>query len=58
MLLGAGNLFYLTVFDRIWAIGPGDEAPLTSKVVAAAGIILWFGVIYLGRMLPFIGNSF
>lgn len=59
LLLAAGaNLLYLTVVDRAWAVGPGDDAPLTSKVIAASAIFLWVGVIYCGRMLPFIGNAF
>jgi uncharacterized membrane protein len=58
MMLAGVNILYLTVFDEPWALGPGDEAPLTAKVVAASAIFLWVGVMYCGRMLPFIGNSF
>jgi hypothetical protein len=58
MLLAGGNVLYLTVFDRVRAVGPGDDAPLTDKVIAASAIFLWIGVIYCGRMLPFIGNAF
>ena len=39
-------------------MGPGDEAPTSAKVIAATSIFLWFGVMYWGRMLPFIGNAF
>ena len=28
------------------------------KVLAASQIVLWIGVIYFGRMLPYIGNAF
>jgi hypothetical protein len=31
---------------------------LTAKVVAATAFVLVIGVIYCGRMLPFLGNSF
>ena len=58
VMLAGVNLLYLTMFDEPWALGPGDDAPLTSKVIAASAIFLWVGVIYCGRMLPFIGNSF
>ena len=58
VMLAGVNLLYLTMFDEPWALGPGDDAPLTSKVIAASAIFLWIGVIYCGRMLPFIGNSF
>ena len=58
ILLASVNVLYLTVFDGAWALGPGDDAPLRGKVMAASAIFLWFGVTYCGRMLPFIGNSF
>ena len=58
ILLAGGNALYLTVFDEAWVLGPGDDAPLTTRVVAASTIGLWVGVIYCGRMLPFIGNAF
>jgi len=57
MLLAGINVLYLT-FDESWALPEGVDAPLTAKVVAGAGIFLWLGVIFFGRMLPFIGNSF
>jgi hypothetical protein len=28
------------------------------KVLAASQIFLWIGVIYFGRMLPYLGNAF
>jgi len=33
-------------------IGVGDDAPCSVKYMAAASLVLWIGVIYLGRMLP------
>jgi hypothetical protein len=58
ILAAAANTLYLTVFDEVWTLGPEDEAPLTAKVIAGSGILLWIGVMFFGRMLPFIGNSF
>jgi len=51
-------LFYLTTFDEAEHLGPGDDAPLKAKIIAAVSIGLWVGVIYWGRMLPFIGDAF
>jgi hypothetical protein len=48
----------LTLFDDVWTLGPGDHAPTSAKLVAASQVFLWIGVIYFGRMLPYIGNSF
>ena len=58
VLLAAGSVLYFTVFDEVWALRPGADAPLTAKVIAASTIVLWLGVIYFGRMMPFIGGSF
>lgn len=52
-------LFYATGLARtVDRLGPGDEAPVGAKVIAAVSLALWFGVMYMGRMLPYIGNSF
>lgn len=52
------NVLYFTVFDEPWALGPGDEAPFTARAFAASALVLVLGVLYCGRMLPFIGNAF
>jgi hypothetical protein len=52
-------LFYVTgVFKEVESLGPGEDAPLGAKIVAAASLVLWVGVMYLGRMLPFLGDAF
>jgi hypothetical protein len=52
-------MFYATgLFRRVEALGPGDDAPLGAKVIAGVSLVLWVAVMYMGRMLPFIGNSF
>jgi uncharacterized membrane protein len=58
MLLAGANAGYFTVFDDTWALRAGEEAPVRAKFAAAAAMALWVGVIYCGRMLPFIGNAF
>jgi hypothetical protein len=51
--------FYLGgVFKAVEAMGPDDEPPTSAKVVSWVSIIAWFGVMYWGRMLPFVGNAF
>lgn len=56
--LAGAHFLYLTVFGRTWRLQPGDEAPPIDKLVAVCGIGMWVGVIYAGRMLPFLGNAF
>ena len=58
LLLAAANAAYFTVFDDTWVIQAGDEAPGRAKAAAVAALVLWVGVMYAGRMLPFIGNAF
>ena len=58
ILLAAANILYFTMFEEAWAVRSGDDAPLKAKIIAALTIFLWVGVIYLGRMMPFIGGSF
>ena len=58
LLLAVANLAYFTVFDDSWVLKAGDEAPGYTKFAAVTALILWIGVMYAGRMLPFIGNAF
>jgi hypothetical protein len=51
-------VLYFTVLDEPWVLGSGDDAPLTAKAVAVSALILVLGVLYCGRMLPFLGNAF
>ncbi len=57
VLLGV-NLIYFTSLDQAWAVGPGEDAPRTAKVMAASTIFLWVGVVFFGAMLPFLGNAY
>ena len=58
MMLAALNVLYFTVLDEPWTLGAGDDAPFTAKLVAVSSLILVLGVLYCGRMLPFLGNAF
>ena len=60
ILLLGGNAaaFYLTgVFGGVKDLGPGGDAPLSAKLVAASSLILWFAVIILGRYIQFYQDS-
>jgi len=52
------NFLVLTVYDGAWKLPAGAEPPLTDKLLAASALVLSIGVMYFGRMLPFIGNAF
>ena len=61
LLLAGWNvlLFYVTgVADRVESLEEDDDAPLSAKVFAGTSLFLWTGVIFFGRMLPYLGSSF
>jgi hypothetical protein len=46
-------LFYSLEFAKVKTMGPGDEAPLAAKVMAAVSFALLIAVMCAGRMLTF-----
>lgn len=44
--------FTLLEHRRMLLIGPGEDTPALSKALAASSLLLWFGVLLLGRWLP------
>ena len=58
LLLAQLNLLYITVFDGPWKVGANADSPVLQRTFAVASIGLWIGVMYFGRMLPFLGNAF
>ena len=45
--------FYRTsLHERVTALGPDQAAPRAAKFIAASSLLLWIGVIYMGRMIP------
>ena len=61
VLLAGWNvvLFYVTgVAGQVEELEPDDDAPFSAKFIAATSLFLWSGVIFFGRMLPYLGGSF
>ncbi|MDP6376860.1 MAG: hypothetical protein QF921_15230 [Pseudomonadales bacterium] len=55
ILLAGINLLVLYQTDlgkQAEALGPGDDAPPPVKIVGAASLVLWIGVVYWGRLIP------
>jgi hypothetical protein len=51
-------IFYLTVGRDIDRLEPGEDAPVSAKVIAVLSLFFWLGVMSFGRLLPYFGNSF
>ena len=45
--------FYLTMFRKVRALGPGDLAPLPARVIGGVSLAAWIGVMTCGRLLTF-----
>jgi hypothetical protein len=56
LLLAGIGVVYFTLFDKPWAVGPEQDAPLSAKIVAASTMSLLLGVMYFGRILPFVSH--
>jgi hypothetical protein len=50
--LNAG-LFYVAMFGRVKALGPGAYGPALARVSGAVSLVLWITVIICGRMITF-----
>ncbi len=52
-------LFYASgIYKTVEHLAPGEDAPHNAKVIAVASLFLWVGVMFWGRMLPFLGVAF
>jgi hypothetical protein len=51
-------LFETIVGPRTAELGADADTPPSAKLVGALSLFSWLGVLYWGRMLPFIGNAF
>jgi hypothetical protein len=59
VLMGANAaLFYWREYAVVQALGPHDDAPRSSKIVAAASLVFLVGVMLSGRMLTFFRPPF
>ena len=54
LLMGSNAaLFYWREFAAYRTLGPHDDAPRSTKIVAAASLVFLVAVILCGRMITF-----
>ena len=55
---GLNALFFETrLSTRALALEAGRDTPLSLKLVGGLSLVSWFGVLYCGRMLPYLGSG-
>ncbi len=50
-------LYYAKVEPRLATLGPTDATPPLAKTVGAVSLVVWFGVLAFGRLIPYIGTG-
>lgn len=58
ILIGGINALAFEFLERrrLCALAPGADAGVQGKMVAGTSLLLWIGVIILGRILPYTGG--
>jgi len=55
---GLNALFFETRLSRAaLAMPPDADTPVSLKLVGGLSLLSWFGVLYCGRMLPYLGTG-
>lgn len=52
------GVFEMTIGKQTMALGPNADTSMAAKAIGLLSIVAWFGVLYFGRMLPFIGDAY
>jgi hypothetical protein len=52
-------VFYLSGISRLVdRLEPEANTPIAAKLIGGTSLFLWVGVVFWGRMLPFLGGAF
>lgn len=57
VVVAGATLIYPVASGELRGLTPDAGASTTAKVVAAASVLAWTGVIFLGRFLPYLGSE-
>ena len=52
--IGGIAVLYFTLSERVWTVGPGEDAPASAKAMAALILLAWATVIMGGRLLAYV----
>ena len=51
-------LYGTGAFSEVKALGPGADAPLRIKIIAATSLSMWIAVLICGRLITFFRPPF
>jgi len=55
LVAGINALLFETSFsDRLMALDPDADTPMSAKVIGGLSLAAWLAVLYFGRMLPYL----
>ena len=59
ILIGLNDILYFAtgLKRQVDAVGAGESASASAKIVAGVSLTLWAGVIFWSRMLPFLAGA-
>ncbi|MBT8079638.1 MAG: hypothetical protein KJO31_13755 [Gammaproteobacteria bacterium] len=58
VLAGVNALwFFMKIEPQVQHWTPGSAPPLTARLVGVTSLATWFGVLLLGRLIPYIGTG-
>jgi uncharacterized membrane protein len=58
LTLSGVTYLLLTVSEEVWAVPESGKASFAGRLLGGSALALSIGVMYFGRMLPYLGNSF
>ena len=54
-IAGANALwFWFGEHTKLCALAEGEDTPFAAKIIAAISLVLWTGVIIMGRLIPYL----
>lgn len=48
------NYLYLTVVEDEWLLDDTGRVRPISRILAVSSLVVWIGILYFGRMLPYL----
>lgn len=59
VLIGLNDILYIAtgLKRQVDAVGAGESASVSARIVAGVSLMLWIGVVYWSRMLSFLAGA-